>query len=310
MRVHAVSAFHHCVFLTAGFAVAASGAVADPKEYRLPLSLIGDHPVVEARLPGVERTLRFVVDSAASGGAIDRAFAQSAGPAISDAGSEAVSGAGGAMGEQPLARVQGLRVGELVVDGEFVVADLSPVAKNAGTPIDGILGNDVTARYDATYDYGAGVLLLRDAAADKGDCIANSFPGRAAPLQRFAFVDVEVQGVSMRAVIDTGAAQTAINLAAAKALGVEPGDARLRVRANGSSGLEAGKKIDTWLYDIAGMRLGDWTVGEMEVRVSEMPVFGMLSPDGRPAMILGYDVLRQRRVTVEKGGSGFCVANA
>lgn len=289
-----------------------AAATKPPADHRLPLTMRGAFAVVEARLPDIERPLHLVVDSAAGMSLIDQELARSVGILEDDATSGRwVHGANGKTPTLPMAQVAGLRLGEIKLSGKFITTDTKAFAREPENSVDGILGNDVTATYDATFDVKQGELLLRANAADKGRCYSNSYPGRSEDLQRFAFIDVSLPGgVKARAVIDTGAAQTVMNLAAAKALGLQPGDERLRSSARGTRGMGSGQPAETWLYELPRLEVGEWALGPTKVRISQLPVFAVLSPDGRPAMILGIDVLRQRRVTIEKGATSFCVDKA
>ncbi|MGO1001902.1 aspartyl protease family protein [Lysobacter sp. CA196] len=298
--------------LTVGATTEPARLAATPEpaiDYRLPLTMRGAFAVVEAWLPGIERPLHLVVDSAAGGGVIDTELARSAGILKDDASSGMqVHGANGQTAALPMAQVAGLRIGEMKLAGQFITTDAKAFASEPEVSVDGILGNNVTAMFDATFDVNQGELLLRANAVDKGRCYLNSYPGRSKDLRRFAFIDVSLPGgAKVRAVIDTGAAQTVMNLAAAKVLGLQPGDARLQRRERGTQGMGPGKATDTWLYDLPDLEIGEWRLGPMKVRISELPIFARLSPDGRPTMILGIDALRQRRVTIERGAAAFCI---
>lgn len=276
----------------------------------LSLALVGKHPRVQVRLEGAPRPLSFVVDTAAGASVIDAALAERLGLFDADARSHAVKGAGGAAGNGRVTRLLGLSSGRFGWHAQLLAMDLSHIAEADAPAIDGIVGNDLLARFDVRFDLPAGRLELAPAGTlSTADCLPNALPQRAPSLQRFAFAQVRAgdgqRAVEAVAVIDSGAAQTILNPPAARALGVVEGDARLRVRAQGTRGLGS-TTTETWLYTLPSLRVGGAELAPLEVRLSALPVFAVLGLEQRPAMILGVDALLTRPWTVAAGGARVC----
>lgn len=162
-----------------------------------------------------------------------------------------------------------------------------------------------------TFDLPNGELLLAPPGSlSQEGCLDNAMPKRAPVIQRFAFVAAQMTDgehqVSAMAVVDTGAAQTVLNVPAARALGVVEDDTRLRRRDAGTQGLST-QVIDTWLYDLPAMTIGDWRMPASEVRISALPVFSQLGLSDQPALILGIDALRHSRVAVLANVAAVCL---
>jgi len=142
------------------------------------------------------------------------------------------------------------------------------------------------------------VLLGRMEAGEGGEQALGMFINTL-PLR----VDLEAIGV-----VDTGAAQTILNNAAASALGLHTDgrDARVRARSKGSEGL-GGKPTPTWLYTLPALASAGWQHPAVEVRISELPVFRAIGLDQRPAVILGADVMQGGQVDISAGAERICL---
>ncbi|MEH6421562.1 aspartyl protease family protein [Pseudomonas sp. CGJS7] len=271
----------------------------------------GAYATAEASLPGVDQPLHLVIDSTSRDDVIDRKFAWAASALEQDASEDAqVRHLNGRTAPPPMVRFEGMRVGNMTLTGPFTVAETELSTATSEESVDGILGTNVIALYDATFDIKRGELLLRSSAVDEGRCYLNSYPGRSEALRKISFMDVSLRkgGSKVRAVIDTGASHTVMNLAAAMTLRLRPGDLSLRRLKRVVKNTSSTAVPDTWLYDLPRLEIGEWLLGPTEVRISQLPIFDELSPDGQPTIILGIDVLRQRRITIKSGAAAFCVS--
>jgi predicted aspartyl protease len=147
--------------LVATIAVACShpGAPAGPSPHefaRVPMSLQGVHPVVEARVNG--QALRLLIDTGADQNVLSTQTVARLGLAVSR---QTVSGQGaaGGYGAVPWVDLGAIGLGDALLNNQigFVVA--LPEKAN----VDGILGLPLFARFVATLDYEAGELVLESA---------------------------------------------------------------------------------------------------------------------------------------------------
>jgi predicted aspartyl protease len=269
----------------------ASAPESAPLPERLPLRMQGAHPVVEVRLEGRAAPLRMIVDTAAGRTIVDAALADALG--LRDDGKVQVSGAAGATDAVSTGKRIRLSLGEFTFDVRPLV-------------------HPVNQAVDVRFDLPAGTLSLAPAGTQPGwstggTCLANV--GGDGPAG-FGFVDGTLRRgdthTPIRAVVDTGAAQSVLNPAALRALGLGLDDPALRVRDAGTRGFGAGK-IDTWLLGGLDLDIAGVATGPMEMRVSDLPVFGFIRLADRPGMILGIDVLSRRPLTLLGGMRTICI---
>ena len=279
--------------------------------HAIAMTLVGKHPRISVRVEGIDRPLSFVVDTAAGGGVMDAALAERAGLLAEPGNAVSVTGASSTVSANRFTRPLKLAAGGFAWQATMLAMDMSHFSRDGDTPIDGILGNDVLARFDLRFDLQVGQLTLAPPASASEACLANAVAGRQGPLRNFAFVPVRIAvgdgAVDITAVVDTGASQTILNPAAARALGLVEGDPRLRLRGEGTRGL-TNREVKTWLYDLPGFSAGTWSAGALEVRVADLPVFASLGQAERPAMILGADALRTARLEISAGAERICLA--
>ncbi|MGF6417407.1 putative aspartyl protease [Stenotrophomonas sp. AN71] len=289
---------------------------ASSPEHVLPMWMQGNHPAVAVSLDGRAEPLRFVVDSAAGATLVDGRVARRYG--LEDTRSATTHAQGASAGNAPLQRMHtaSWRIGGWRLRVSGVQADLSNLQKDDDPAVDGLIGNDLTGRWDTRWDFGRGELALwkpGQLGVDGTGCQANALPDRRKGLEHFGFITVKLgdSGVEAIAVVDTGAAQTVLNAEAARALGlrIDGSDERLRVREKGTQGL-GGKPQATWLYTLSGMSGMSgtgWQHPAMEVRISELSVFGSIGLEARPALILGADAMVASQVDISAGAARICL---
>ncbi len=290
----------------------ASPATVEPA-HTLPLWMHNGHPSVAVRLGDNVQPLRFVVDSAAGATVVDSSTATRLGLVDPDSSGTVATGATAASAQ--LRRTHSTRwtLGTLSFEASAMQTDLSALGANAGMRLDGILGNDITRRWDTRWSIPRQQLQLWTPGTlpAQGACQANSLPGRGPALRGFAFIQMQLgaNGSMATAVVDTGAAQTILNRAAASALGLKTdgSDVRVRERNGGTRGL-GGTAQATWLTELPALASDDWRHGPLEVRISELPVFKVLGLAGTPALILGADALSGSQVDVFAGAGKVCLA--
>jgi len=291
---------------------AGNAQAAVPSVRAVPLSMHRGHPVVDVRIGDQAAPLRFVVDTAAGATVVDSDVVRRLGLEDDAADAIAVNGATDAAAQIRATREAEWRIGDLSLRLSAMHTGLGHLAGGDGPRIDGILGNDVLRRYDMTMAIDAGRLALAPAGslAETSACQANALPGRSAPMAGFGFIELHMgeDRVPVVAVVDTGAAQTVLNLAAAQALGLrtDGSDPRVRVREKGTRGLGAAV-ADTWLTTLPSLQSGTWQHPPFEVRISALSIFKALGLDARPALILGADALLDTELTVAANATRICL---
>lgn len=110
-------------------------------------------------------------------------------------------------------------------------------------------------------------------------------------LGTFAIVEVQVEGVAVLALVDSGAARTVANPAAMEALGWAFDDPRLT--AARPVGGATTHEIEARSGVIGGLRLGPASFEDVTLTFSDLPVFAALGMGDLPALILGSDILNQ-----------------
>jgi predicted aspartyl protease len=105
------------------------------------------------------------------------------------------------------------------------------------------------------------------------------------------FFMVEVNGKPLRAMIDSGAARSAVELKAAQAAGVKPGDAG--VTRAGTFGGVGESKAARWtaVFD-------SFAIGHEAIKHAAIDVIDSADTSGLPEVILGQDFLRAHRVLI------------
>lgn len=312
MRVALLPLMATLLPLSAAAALATAPATTMAPAHVLPMWMQGNHPAVAVNLDGRVEPLRFVVDSAAGATLVDDRIARRYGLEDSTAVTTSAQGASSSAAQLRRLRSTWWQLGGLRYEASAVQAKLEGLPKGDDPAIDGIIGNDVTSRWDTRWDFVNGTLALYlPGALGKGAaCQANALPARQGGLRNFAFISVQLgsPGIKAMAVVDTGAAQTVLNMAAARALGLrtDGSDARVRLRAEGTQGL-GGQPQSTWLYELAAMSSQGWQHPGMEVRISALSVFKSIGLEDHPALILGADAMLDGQVDISAGADRICL---
>lgn len=122
-----------------------------------------------------------------------------------------------------------LRHRSLARDSSLVVATLPRITPDA--PVDGLLGRDFLSAFDLSLGLGTKSLMLFDVKGCSGDFLPWTGPHASVPMQTpmesAIVVPVEVDGVRLRALLDTGASRSLI---------AAPGMVRLGLAAQGLTG--------------------------------------------------------------------------
>jgi predicted aspartyl protease len=188
-------------------------------------------------------------------------------------------------------RVQRLAVGDVVrTDQSFGLGDM-PAFPGQQPPVAGLLGGDVLAKYDVELDLPHGRMSLYSAQGCDG---FTPWPDAVSvPLVRtrsgLVFVDAIVDGVTVRALLDTGARTTLLARETAASLGVTD-DSLARDPQRTGIGIGMGG-IAFRQHRFAEVGLPGALEHDVPVNVAELRLPGV-------AMLLGADYLGPRRVWI------------
>lgn len=237
----------------------------------------------------------FVVDTGASTSAIYQHARRELGLEAEPAQRLRLHGAGGTQLVERY-RLPALGLAGIEADG-LVVAGL-PAGVKHGDGISGVLGQDVLRRYAVEFDFKAGRLGLHA----RGHAPASragwqEVPIRLLPQVGLVVVDVSIGGRVVGAVLDTGAPRSFINWSAARAVGVTP-DTRGLARGNGAGGATA-HRFDYATFAFDRVALGPARPGRARLSIADLPVFPLLGMGERPGMILGIDLLGDKRFVID-----------
>jgi len=248
--------------------------------------------VVPVVAGGVD-SLTFIVDTGASVSAVTESTAAR----LKLAPGTPVT-ASGASGEQ---RLRVTRVPRLTFGGVdahqarvLVLADETLAPERAAElglePFDGVLGSDQLAAFDVLLDPVAGALWLYEPGEAPGREVSDRL-SEPLPMTRLPggllMHDIEVRGVVLPAVLDTGARYVVLSRLAAERAGVEASAGTGSRMGVGSETTQVGEGHTD------ALRIGKTPMSATSVRIGDLPVFRALGLSDAPAVLLGNPVLRR-----------------
>lgn len=287
------------LLIAAGLAAASAiTPAAEPcklQQLRMPVQLVEQRPVARITINGVEK--RMLVDSGAFFSVLSHATAaQLQLPLRALPMGVQVRGITGDI-EMKRTRVEKVGLlGATLPNVEFLVG-----GNELGAGIDGIIGRNFLSFGDTEYDLAHGVVLL---SFPKGDCEdghyahwAGEAPVIVAPLQlqdrkrnnNPLLVRVKVNGVTMTALLDTGAPITSLQLRAARRAGIEESQMR-RIGFTGGAG--AGR-ARAWSAAVDNIEIATQRLSNSRIQVTE-------TDSGDHDMILGLDYFLAHRIYISQ----------
>ncbi len=282
-----------CLFLLLGglLAPAPALAAADCKVAKfadIPVTMIGPRPTMTAGING--REARFMVDSGAFHSTIAAANAQELGLAVRSLGPNArLTGVGGETSLGVATAKTFTIVGQDVHNVEFAVG-------GGDTGFAGVIGQNVLGLEDVEYDLTHGVVRLMKVLGCKDMDLAYWADGRPYSIVKLQPTDhdkrsvgvVTVNGVTLKALFDTGAPNSALLSSGAHRLGLKPDDSAAAGFAHGVGR----KEVRMWRTRLETIDIG----GEIIKR----PTLSILdqSQDAFD-MIIGMDFFLSHRLFVD-----------
>ncbi|MBI3367643.1 MAG: retroviral-like aspartic protease family protein, partial [Burkholderiales bacterium] len=299
------------LFVFALSAAASTWARCDIKQFEIPVRMVNQRPIASLTLNGTEVPL--LVDSGAFFSMLSESTATQLGlPLRNLPRGMRIDGYTGRI-DAMMTRVE--TVGLLGVQlsrVDFVVG-----GNELGAGIMGLLGRNILSIADTEYDLARGVVRL---SFPKGDCAETNFahwageaPVIEAPLEETHRTDtairvqVKINGKRTKALLDTGAPQTALTLNAARRAGIEEGDLTPYGRTGGAGEGQA----KSWTGRVAVFELGGEKITNSRLRVDDVD-----SSDH--GIVLGLDYFLSHRIYVARsqqkiyatwnGGATFALA--
>jgi len=281
-------------FLTLG-AGPAEAACTVSKMLDLPVTLSGGYrPMVAASVNGVES--RFIADSGAFYSIISPGAAAAAKLKLSPAPPwYRISGLGGEASVS-LATVKDFTIAGVALHNlDFIVGGTDVGAT-------GLLGQNVLGLGDVEYDLPHGMIRLfrsRDCGskalaywAGQGGSFSETPVDLMNEHQRHTLLHVTINGVSFKALLDTGAPNTSLSLRAAEKIGLHPGDAEMR-EIGASTGL-GHKAVRSWSAPVKTFGIADEEIRNVRLQVLDASGFA-----GEAEVVVGGDFIISHRIYVD-----------
>lgn len=269
----------------AALALGASPAAAEPLQ-RLENGL----PVAEVRLEG-RGPYRFVIDTAATRTSLLPGYWAAAGGRPAAVGAQTIHGAGGPT-QIDLIPVSTLTTGGR--EAQNLQAYALPASAVDKLGVQGVLGADVLSQHVFVLDAPRLDWRLEDKMA--GDDLQLSSAAFTLDDAMTPQLSVLVDGKAIPAIIDTGAARSIMNWAAGRALGVDPADPNLQP---GGTARGVGGELAVVRRRFESLAITGEAQREVELRIADLPVFAALGLGDGPAIIVGMDLLADRRLVID-----------
>lgn len=226
----------------------------------------------------------FVIDSGAEASAVYARFAEEHHLAQT-AGTDTLIGQSGSA-EAPL-----LRLGHVELDGHRVngITAVRLDNRQDGVALPGIIGLDVIGDTVARFDFRAMQLSLGGSIDEKRAVRAVAVTGG------LLSVPVTVNGAVGTAVIDTGARETRVNGAFARAAGLVPDPDAKGTTIYGATNTAATlMPSHARRVAFAGVKLED-----RPLKIADLAAFETMGLEDKPAMLLGLDYLKDRALVID-----------
>ena len=275
-------------------------AVGGPNSVALPFELVNSRPVVQVRVNGSQKTLRFVVDTGAGMCVISEEAAERMGIRSVARGGMARAVGGEGRFEIVYGFLQSLHVGDARVERVPVY-----IRKfyNEQEPVDGYIGLSVLGKYTTVVDYGGReMLLLREEEARRAAAVPAPPAAFEVPIRTtssgFWSGEVVFDGLEkpVNFIIDTGASISVVSKALAARAGFERFAQSGHIKVYGAAGLA--DNIQTILLPRLG--LGAYTWQNIHAAVLDMEAINETAGFEQTG-IIGGNILRRYRVVFDFG---------
>lgn len=251
------------------------------------------HLVTQVQIAGHGEQL-FVVDTGASASAVYAHARTRMGLAAEPGSQIEMHGAGGS---QTIQRYRLPRLSVAGVDADRLLVSGLPDGIQHGEEVMGVLGRDVLGRHLVEFDLASERIGLYQSGKLPPSIRGwNEVPIRLMPRVGLVMLDVVLDGTQVTAVLDTGARKSFMNWRAARAAGVTSQEKLGKKKAAGGATRHA---VPYRLRKFDAIAIGATRFRSRELAISDLPVFAPIGMDQSPAMIVGLDLLGDRRFVID-----------
>ena len=293
---HAIRLLLACAVLLAWTAGARAACVVRLRA-ETPLEVIGGTILAPVMVNGIAG--RFILDTGAQRSVVTPAAVQRLGLALDEWVGTTMRGVGG-IERRRNANPRSLTLAGVALERRTVTRDTSltvgtlPQAALGGQAIDGLLGRDFLSLFDLVLDISARRLALYEVQGCSGRFLPWSGPYAAVPVENPAesalVVPVQLDGVRLRALLDSGASASLVAAPGMARLGLTA-ERLARDPADQVSGL--GPHVLTMRqHRFGALKVGDETISAPVLWVGEVRVLPIVD------MLLGADWLAGKRVWI------------
>jgi len=246
----------------------------------------------------------FVIDTGASFSIVTPGFVAARGiVGKSLYGEAAAEGAHGAIAGSPeICTIRGLRIGNLLIERAGAVSvDLDPVSRRLGYEVHGIIGYNILSRMITLVDYAAGQLVFTT--YDNTEPFKElGNPKHVIPFRLLLGAMIEVSGQvndedQWPFLVDLGAQISMITPEAVRKASLRLNREPLQLPTMGL-GANVGSAA-FFRTVVSSLRFGSLTFGETILYQAALPVFRTFGYEGKPAGILGNDLIGRYRVAID-----------
>jgi predicted aspartyl protease len=255
---------------------------------------INDHPI------------RMIVDTGAWRTILSRDAAERLGLKMTSETRLRTYGIGGQT-NLSIARLKTYRVGSFSTTNEPMLVGLEHPLESPD--IAGVMGEEVFSQTDVEFDVAGGVIRFLKATGCRGGQLA--YWGKAysqAPFEAFdpdnprLLAKVKLNGVTLTALLDTGASISTVTLGAAASAGVTPHSPGV-TPAGIMRGMGA-KEVPSWVATFDTFAIGDETIGHAKIMMADLYAYTKTTDIGSKiptvladsTMLLGSDFFRSHRI--------------
>lgn len=295
--------FRNCCMVVAlpwlaAMAPPAEAGCALSKIAELPVTMTGLRPLVPARING--RDAMLLADSGAFFNIMSEASATQYELKLHRPPSNLhLEGIGGKVDTSVVTIEKFSVAGKNFPPTDFIVG-----GSDLGGGVVGVIGQNLLGMADAEYDFAHGAIRLMQ----PGDGCEKTMLAYWSGTQAVSGMDiewtnghpkhtigtVEVNGTKIRAIFDTGAPLSILDLAAARRAGITP-EGKGAFAAGTVTGFGS-KSAQSWVVPIASLKVGDEAISNTKLRIGEIDL-----RDGE--MLIGADFFLSHRVYVANGQS-------
>ena len=162
-----------------------------------------------------------------------------------------------------------------------------------GSDAKGLIGVDLLAGLTLFVDLDAGTANLQPAGPIGDGWV--TIQGRPVAYGSLA-LEINIGGLDIPVIVDTGASDTVINVAGSEAIGRSSTGVR---RESITASMSGGRDMVFSSLRVPSFKIGDFERTDMRLVVSDVPVFTMLGARDVPAIILGMDLLGQQPFAID-----------